>query len=489
MAACTSWFHVFGCAETVAAAIRGELTAAGIDLEPFDDTTSNGRFGIVCFAQISDELFELLTVVRSGSYRILAVAVSIAQSALPVWQLLQAGASDALIWDNHGVAVRQISAKLARWSKIDELVDAASAQGFFVGESPAWRALVRKVVEAAHFSTAPILLTGESGTGKELLARLISTVTRAGDDGRELRRELVTVDCRTLLSELSGSEFFGHERGAFTGAHAARDGAFALADGATLLLDEIGDIPLALQPQILRSIQEKTYKRLGGNVWQRTDFRLVAATNRDLEEMVQRGQFRLDLYYRIAGCVFRTPPLRERREDILPLTRHFLSRILQAPAPDFDSYLCDYLLNRSYPGNVRELQQLIGRIAIRYPGVGPITAGDLLEDDRPAEGQNARAWPDKRFEESIAQAVLLCTSLREISQIATRIAIRIAVDTESGNLQRAAQRLRVTDRAMQRRRAAGDLESKRFFGTVLDAERRGQSISTKSVTEEILSHH
>lgn len=146
-------------------------------------------------------------------------------------------------------------------------------------------------------------------------------------------------------------------------------------------------------------------------------------------------------------------------------------------------------MNRSYPGNVRELQQLIGRIAIRYPGVGPITAGDLLEDDRPAEGQNARAWPDKRFEESIAQAVLLCTSLREISQIATRIAIRIAVDTESGNLQRAAQRLRVTDRAMQRRRAAGDLESKRFFGTVLDAERRGQSISTKSVTEEILSHH
>jgi transcriptional regulator with GAF, ATPase, and Fis domain len=457
MAACTAWFHVFGCAETTAAAIRRDLTAAGIDLEPFDDTTGNARFGIVCFAQISDELFELLAVLRSGSCRILAVAVSIAQSALPVWQLLQAGASDALIWDNHGVAASQISAKLARWSKIDELVDAASAQGFFVGESPAWRALVRKVVEAAHFSTAPILLTGESGTGKDVLARLVSIVTRAGDDGRELRRELVTVDCGTLLSELSGSEFFGHERGAFTGAHAARDGAFALADGATLLLDEIGDIPLALQPQILRSIQEKTYKRLGGNVWQRTDFRLVSATNRNLEEMVQRGQFRLDLYYRIAGCVFRVPPLRERREDILPLTRHFLTQILRAPAPEFDSYLCDYLLNRSYLGNVRELLQLIQRIAIRYPGVGPITAGDLPEDDRPAEGQNARAWPDKRFEESIAQAVMLCTSLKEISQIAARTAIRIALDTESGNLQRAAQRLSITDRAIQMRRAAGDL--------------------------------
>ncbi len=305
MAACTAWFHVFGCAETVAAAIRGELTAAGIDA-PSPSTTPRAMVDLrhsLLLLKSATNCSNSLTVVRSGSYRILAVAVSIAQSALPVWQLLQAGASDALIWDNHGVAVRQISAKLARWSKIDDLVDAASAQGFFVGESPAWRALVRKVVEAAHFSTAPILLTGESGTGKELLARLISTVTRAGDDGRELRRELVTVDCRTLLSELSGSEFFGHERGAFTGAHAARDGTFALADGATLLLDEIGDIPLALQPQILRSIRRKTYKRLGGNVWQRTDFRLVAATNRDLQEMVQRGQFRIDLYYRIAGRV------------------------------------------------------------------------------------------------------------------------------------------------------------------------------------------
>jgi hypothetical protein len=108
MAACTAWFCVFGCAETVAAAIRGELTAAGIDLEPFDDTTGNGRFGIVCFAQISDELFELLAVVRSASCRILAVAASIAKIALPVWQLLQAGASDALIWDNHGVAASQL---------------------------------------------------------------------------------------------------------------------------------------------------------------------------------------------------------------------------------------------------------------------------------------------------------------------------------------------------------------------------------------------
>jgi transcriptional regulator with GAF, ATPase, and Fis domain len=294
------------------------------------------------------------------------------------------------------------------------------------------------------------------------LARLVSIVTQADDNSRDARRELVTVDCGTLLPELSGSEFFGHERGAFTGAHTPREGAFALADGATLLLDEIGDVPLTLQPQILRSIQEKTYKRLGGNVWQTTNFRLVCATTRDLEEMVKRGQFRLDLYYRIAGCVFHMPPLRERREDILPLARHFLTQILRAPAPEFDNYLSEYLLNRSYPGNVRELLQLMQRIAIRYPGVGPVTAGDLPEDDRPAPGGHSRAWPDERFEESIAHAIMLRASLKEISQVATRSAIRLAVVAERGNLQRAAQRLGITDRAVQMRRAAGDLEPKRL---------------------------
>ena len=386
------------------------------------------------------------------------------ENALPVWHLLHAGASDTLTWDKEGVVAKQISLKLKRWSEIDDVANEASSREFFVGESPAWRVLVRKVVEAAHFTTAPILLTGESGTGKELLARLISTVTRAVDDGREPRRELVTVDCGTLVPELSGSEFFGHERGAFTGAHAMREGAFALADDATLLLDEIGDIPLSMQAQILRSIQEKTYKRLGGNVWQSTNFRLVSATNRDLEDLVRRGQFRLDLYYRIAGCVFCTPPLRDRREDILPLASHFLSRILSKRAPEFDTHLREYLLNRSYPGNVRELGQLIQRIAIRYSGTGPITAGDLPEEDRPGRGEFSRVWPDERFERSIAEAVTLGASLKEISQTTARAVVRIAVDSESGNLHRAAMRLGITDRALQMRRAADQLRRERSPG-------------------------
>jgi transcriptional regulator with GAF, ATPase, and Fis domain len=403
-------------------------------------------------------LFSILDFAQRNSCRILAVAISMNEKALPVWDLLYAGASDTLTWDKEGTVAKQISGKLKRWSEIDDMVSEASSQGFFVGESPAWRLLVRKVVEAAHYSTVPILLTGESGTGKELLAKLVSTVTGAFDDGREPRRELMTVDCGTLVPELSGSEFFGHERGAFTGAHTMREGAFALADGATLLLDEIGDIPLPMQAQILRSIQERTYKRVGGNVWQKATFRLVSATNRDLEDLVSRGQFRLDLYYRIAGCVFCTPPLRDRREDIIPLASHFLGRILLKEAPEFDAYVSEYLINRSYPGNVRELRQLIQRIAIRYQGTGPITAGDLPEEDRPAPGRSSRVWPDIRFERSIAEAITLGTSLKEISQTTARTAIRIAVDSESGNLQRAAMRLGITDRALQMRRAADQLE-------------------------------
>jgi transcriptional regulator with GAF, ATPase, and Fis domain len=478
MARVAAWFRACGCGESVEGEVRAGLAALGVQFTPFQESATNSPYGIICFNQISDELFATLDLAHRNSRHILAVAISINEKALPVWDLLHAGASDTLIWDKEGVVARQISGKLKRWSEIDNIVSEASSLGIFVGESPAWHLLVRKVVEAAHYSTAPILLTGESGTGKELLARLVSTVTGAFGDGREPRRELVTVDCGALVPELSGSEFFGHERGAFTGAHTMREGAFALADGATLLLDEIGDIPLSMQAQILRSIQEQTYKRVGGNVWQNANFRLVSATNRDLEDLVSRREFRLDLYYRIAGCVFCTPPLRDRREDIIPLASHFLSRILLKEAPEFDAHLREYLVNRSYPGNIRELRQLIQRIAIRYPGTGPITAGDLPEEDRPASCGSARVWPDERFERSIAEAIMMGTNLKEISQTTARTAIRIAVDSENGNLQRAAMRLGITDRALQMRRAADQLQ-----------RRRGATLRDVGSTMPSVAHH
>ena len=185
---------------------------------------------------------------------------------------------------------------------------------------------MRELVEVGAFTNASVLIEGESGTGKELLAQLVHDL-----DLRRQKGDFVILDCAAITPELSGSEFFGHERGAFTGAVNARDGAFALANGGTLFLDEVGELPLTLQAQLLRVVQEHQFKRVGSNTWQRTEFRLVCATNRDLLAGVAEGRFRGDLYHRIAGWVCHVPPLRDRPEDILPLTTHFLSQLNHAP--------------------------------------------------------------------------------------------------------------------------------------------------------------
>ena len=447
-----AWLCVSGLDAPDQATIQQRLADCGLEFGSFDNSHFQGN-GIVGFRRANEDVFRLLEKVR-GTSRIIALAVSEKPTIELTWQLLHCGASDVLQWDGCSAPI-QIAARFERWSMVDKLVEPALAEGDLRSQSPAMRTLVRNIVEAARFTPTPILLIGESGTGKELLARLVHGVSRHNDDRKP--DQPVTVDCSTIVPELSGSELFGHERGAFTGAHAPREGAFALANGSTMFLDEIGELPLALQTQLLRAIQEKTYKRVGGNVWHATDFRLVCATNRDLSELVRRGQFRLDLYHRIAGWVFRTLPLRQRKEDIVLLASHFLNGIFSGEAPEIDSAVRDFLVSREYPGNFRELRQLVQRIANRHVGPGPITVGDVPEEDWPAPVQVGRAWPDEQLGRSIADAVALGASLKEIHQAASETAIRVAVRSELGNLQRAARRLGVTDRALQMRRAAGQI--------------------------------
>ena len=300
-------------------------------------------------------------------------------------------------------------------------------------------------MEVAHFTDASVLILGESGTGKELLANLINAL-----DSRPNKGDLVILDCSTIMPELSGSEFFGHERGAFTGAVSSRDGVFALADGGTLFLDEVGELPLTLQTQLLRVIQEHTFKRVGGNSWQHTSFRLVCATNRDLWAQVQRGEFRADLYYRIASYVCQLPSLRQRPEDILPLAYHFLKELRpDHEQPALDIPVQEYLLRREYPGNVRDLKQVVARMLCRYAGQGPITVGCIPPDDRPARTEGWGAWLDAGFERAIRVALNRGVGLDAISRSTKETVIRIAVDENGGNLQRAALRLGVTDRTLQ----------------------------------------
>ena len=229
-----------------------------------------------------------------------------------------------------------------------------------IGNSPALEAVLEQVERVAPTGST-VLIEGETGTGKELIARAIHNLSsRCG-------RAFIKLNCAAIPLDLLESELFGHERGAFTGAIAQKIGRFEMADKGTLFLDEVGDIPPALQPKLLRVLQEQEFERLGGTRTHQVDVRLVAATNRDLSEMVKRGEFRSDLYYRLNVFPLILPPLRARREDIPALVTHFveilgrrLGRQIKHIAPETMSALSSY----HWPGNIRELQNLVERAVI-----------------------------------------------------------------------------------------------------------------------------
>jgi transcriptional regulator with GAF, ATPase, and Fis domain len=229
-----------------------------------------------------------------------------------------------------------------------------------IGSSPALESVLEQVERVAP-TGATVLVHGETGTGKELIARAIHTLSsRCG-------RSFVKLNCAAIPLDLLESELFGHEKGAFTGAIAQKVGRFELADKGTLLLDEVGDIPPALQPKLLRVLQEQEFERLGSARTHHVDVRLVAATNRDLPEMVRRGEFRVDLYYRLNVFPILLPPLRERRDDIPALVMHFVdvcARRMRKPIEHVPRETMSALCSYDWPGNIRELQNLVERAVI-----------------------------------------------------------------------------------------------------------------------------
>jgi formate hydrogenlyase transcriptional activator len=229
-----------------------------------------------------------------------------------------------------------------------------------VGQSPGLRAVLQ-LVKMVAATDATVLLLGETGTGKELIARAIH------ERSQRQKQAFVTLNCAAIPSPLFESELFGHERGAFTGASIQKAGRLELADRGTLFLDEVGDLPLDLQPKILRTLQEHTYERLGSAHTKRVDVRLVAATNCDLDQLMEEKQFRRDLYYRLNVFPIRIPPLRERREDIPLLVQHFTRKYARRINKHIDAIpesTVQKLQSWSWPGNVRELENLIERSVI-----------------------------------------------------------------------------------------------------------------------------
>jgi DNA-binding NtrC family response regulator len=293
-----------------------------------------------------------------------------------------------------------------------------------IGRSPAMQRIFEQV-RAVAGSEASVLLIGESGTGKELVARAIHQNSARRD------RPFVPVNCAAIPENLLESELFGHEKGAFTGADRRRKGLFAEANGGTLFLDEIGDIPLPLQAKLLRALQERTVRPVGGSQEIHLDVRVVSATHQDLTTMVAEGRFREDLYYRLAVIPLRLPSLRERGEDITILAMHFLERAAASLGKDlkgFDDEARAWLLGHRWPGNVRELENIVERAATLASGpllglgdlhiefAAPTSAGSTRPTLAELEAEYIQRVLDESKGDKVAAARILGVSVRTLQR-------------------------------------------------------------------------
>ena len=288
-----------------------------------------------------------------------------------------------------------------------ELADLKSDRNI-VGQSPALRDSLEMVRQVAD-SDATVLLTGESGTGKELFARMIGDLSHRSD------KPFVTVNCASLPESILESELFGYEEGAFTGATQDKPGRFEVADGGTVFLDEIGEVPPSVQVKLLRVLQEGTFERLGANEPTQVDVRVIAATHVDLEQAMDEGRFREDLYYRLNVVNIDIPPLRERLEDVPLLAEHFLKMYRDANSTEIDgieSDALDALTDYRWPGNVRELENVIERAVVLD------TDGVIGTDDLPETVL-------EQSEQSRSIQIPLGTPLEEIEQTVLRETLRM----------------------------------------------------------------
>jgi PAS domain S-box-containing protein len=277
---------------------------------------------------------------------------------------------------------------------LEEAIDTELGFGEIIGRSSALKDVMQKVAKVAP-SDATVLLLGETGTGKELVARALHRMSRRESNS------FIKLNCAAIPSGLLESELFGHEKGAFTGAVTRKLGRIELADRGTLFLDEIAETPLSLQPKLLRVLQDKEFERLGGGQTLKVDFRLLAATNRDLLQSVKAREFRSDLYYRLNVFPILIPPLRERREDIRPLVEHFVRKFaaqMKKSVTSIPSRTMEILVRWDWPGNIRELENFVERSVILSPG--SVLQAPLAELQAPVVHENVdtRSLHDKERE-------------------------------------------------------------------------------------------
>ncbi len=324
----------------------------------------------------------------------LFIVVTAEDDAKVAVECMKAGAYDYLVKPFNLEELNQIIRRAAEHAKIRDqiaLLSAGAGQRFaeMIGRGPAMQRVFELVRRAAAAPAATVLVGGESGTGKELAARAIHR------ESVRAERPFVAVNCTAVQENLLESEFFGHERGAFTDAREAKKGLLEIAEGGTILLDEIGDMSPKLQAKLLRFLEDRTFRRLGGTQTQHSDVRIIAATNRDLEAAIAAGQFRQDLYFRLKVLPVNLPPLRERREDIPLLAGYFLDEFCTrqgAARKEFSGPALAALAAYSWPGNIRELRNLVERIVILEDAtlltprhLPPEIRGDAVETPPPLD--------------------------------------------------------------------------------------------------------
>ncbi|KSC51708.1 sigma-54-dependent Fis family transcriptional regulator [Pseudomonas aeruginosa] len=347
-------------------------------------------------------------------------------------QALKAGAFDFLTKPVDLGRLRELVATALRLRHPE--TEEAPVDNRLLGESPPMRALRNQIGKLAR-SQAPVYISGESGSGKELVARLIH------EQGPRIERPFVPVNCGAIPTELMESEFFGHKKGSFTGAIEDKQGLFQAASGGTLFLDEIGDLPMPMQVKLLRAIQEKAVRAVGGQQEIGVDVRILCATHKDLAAEVGAGRFRQDLYYRLNVIELRVPPLRERREDIPLLAERILKRLAGdtgLPAARLTGDAQEKLKNYRFPGNVRELENMLER-AYTLCENDQIQPHDLRLADAPGASQDGAA--------SLSEIDNLEDYLEDIE----RKLIMQALEETRWNRTAAAQRLGLTFRSMRYR--------------------------------------
>ncbi len=325
---------------------------------------------------------ELLDLVRSHSPFTDIIMMTAYGSVEDAIDCLKKGATDYILkpFDMDDLVIRstrilEMQSVRARCASLEETC--RQARETIIGSSPQIRQ-VHALINRVAPTDSTVLITGESGTGKELAASAIQRASRRAD------KPYIRINCAAIPEGLIESELFGHEKGAFTGAHARKPGRFEMADGGTLLLDEVGELPLGLQAKLLRILQEGECERVGGTMTIKVDVRLLCATARNLEEEVQAGRFRQDLLYRLQVIPLTMPPLRERREDIAVLSNHFLHEfsLRRGMALSLSAEAMQCLMSYDFPGNVRELRNILERASVLAPEP-VITPADLPADLQP----------------------------------------------------------------------------------------------------------